>query len=471
MIIIIAVILNNSILELLFFMMPLPLCSFLAEHCRLLKSLVYSAGNSQERVGTTGGNGYWEAVPDTDPPDFGLSRAWAALWDFMYAFALCHQKLGELDQLRKAGLKEDSKAPAITVSGAGVASLYAPLAIAAVSAERIEGAASAFLRYGKRALDEIRIPEAPVQIGEGIPIQVPKAIGVHAVKVTGIDRAVRLDGVLQAAVPQHITGLRRRAEEEGEIVLKDSDMGGISFLKIVIPKLKELDQHPSVGFRAQVRAASPAGSCRRVQTGDILLVETVQTPVALIDFRDPGGAVLMDDGEEVEIHAPALQQAEPLEDTLIAGGARELSSVSVVTLPDSVQGQADEKIMLFEKAAPGFIQQKAVCLEAVLNPPSLFSLPFLQLDQPLIKGKSPEQRLSALKTEEQGIRAVVQCPFQDIFQCFFRHDSGIPGASLGDFIPIEAIGAVHIAKAGDRLQQKGEHDITSGDLCLRMRCS
>ena len=126
----------------------------------------------------------------------------------------------------------------------------------------------------------------------------------------------------------------------------------------------------------------------------------------------------MDDGEEVEIHAPALQQAEPLEDTLIAGGARELSSVSVVTLPDSVQGQADEKIMLFEKAAPGFIQEKAVCLEAVLNPPSLFSLSFLQLDQPFIKGKSPEQRLSALKAEEQGIRTVVQCPFQDIFQCF-----------------------------------------------------
>ena len=320
MIIIIAVILNNSILELLFFMMPLPLCSFLAEHCRALKSLVYSAGNSQERVGTTGGNGYWEAVPDTDPPDFGLSRAWAALWDFMYAFALCHQKLGELDQLRKAGLKEDSKAPAITVSGAGVASLYAPLAIAAVSAERIEGAASAFLRYGKRALDEIRIPEAPVQIGEGIPIQVPEAIGVRAVKVAGIDGAVRLDGILQAAVPQHIAGLRRRTEEEREIVLKDSDMGGISFLKIVIPKLKELYQHPSVGLRTQVRAASPAGSCRGIQAGDILLVETVQPPVALIDFRDPGGAVLMDDGEEVEIHTAALQKTEPLEDTLIAGG-------------------------------------------------------------------------------------------------------------------------------------------------------
>ena len=175
----------------------------------------------------------------------------------MHAFASRYQKLGELDQLRKAGLKEDSKAPAITVSGAGVFPLYAPLAKAAVPAERIEGAASAFLRYGKRALDEIRIPEAPVQIGEGIPIQVPEAIGVHAVEVAGIDRAVRLDGVLQAAVPQHIAGLRRGAEEEREIVLKDSDMGGISFLKIVIPKLKELYQHPSVGLRTQVRAASP----------------------------------------------------------------------------------------------------------------------------------------------------------------------------------------------------------------------
>jgi len=40
----------------------------------------------------------------------------------------------------------------------------------------------------------------------------------------------------------------------------------------------------------------------------------------LIDFRDPGGAVLMYDGEEVEIHTAALQQEEPIEDTLIAGG-------------------------------------------------------------------------------------------------------------------------------------------------------
>jgi len=52
----------------------------------------------------------------------------------------------------------------------------------------------------------------------------------------------------------------------------------------------------------------------------------------------------------------------------------------------------------------------------VLNPPALFSPLFLQLDQPFIKGKPPEQGLSALKAEEQGIRAVVQCPFQDIFQ-------------------------------------------------------
>jgi len=235
----------------------------------LIKSLVYSSGDSQGRSGIAGWNGYREAVPDTGFPDFGLSQAkplgaidsppaaQAVLWDFMHAFALCYQKLGELDQLRKAGLKEDSEAPAITVSGAGVFSLYAPLAKAAVPAERIEGAASAFLRYGKRALDEIRIPEAPVQIGEGILIQVSEAIGVHAAKVAGIDRAVRLDGVLQAAVPQHIAGLRRGAEEEREIVLKDSDMGGGSFLKIVIPKLKELYQHPSVGFRTQVRAASP----------------------------------------------------------------------------------------------------------------------------------------------------------------------------------------------------------------------
>ena len=69
------------------------------------------------------------------------------------------------------------------------------------------------------------LPAPPVDHVKTFRIQIPQPVLIQHIEIAGIDAAVRLHHILQAADPSLFAGLRHLSHQNTDIILELSDIG------------------------------------------------------------------------------------------------------------------------------------------------------------------------------------------------------------------------------------------------------
>jgi len=129
------------------------------------------------------------------------------------------------------------------------------------------------------------------------------------------------------------------------------------------------------------------------------LLAAGQTPRNIADALADPDVPRVDDAQDVAAHAVALQQPPAAHDVRVRGRTAAGDPVAVVVLRRAVEAQADEETLGREEAAPRLVEEGAVGLEGVEDPPARRPVPLLERDDPAEVVEPEDGRLAAVPEE------------------------------------------------------------------------
>ena len=109
----------------------------------------------------------------------------------------------------------------------------------------------------------------------------------------------------------------------------------------------------------------------------------------------------------------------------------------------AINGDTNQKVMLFEKGAERFIKECSVCLQGLADSSLVvFQLIYIPNEE-FKKGDAGKKRLTALKHEiDMGTGSAKFENFSyEILGSSFRHEHGIAAGSVFCFIAVKAVAA------------------------------
>ena len=176
-----------------------------------------------------------------------------------------------------------------------------------------------------------------------------------------------------------------------------------------------------------------------------------------VDFPAPLLAERCNHAEDVELHAVLRQVADSLHHPLESGAALAVGAEAVVDFGRAVQAHAHQEAVFGQEAGPVAVKQQGVGLQRVghrLAPPARLHLAVHRL---AIEVQPGQGGFAALPGEDAGREAVAQVvrahPLQDCLRHHFQAAVVAQGLVRAE---VEAVAAVEVTEAPDRLDQQGE---------------
>jgi hypothetical protein len=301
---------------------------------------------------------------------------------------------------------------------------------------------------------ELRLLGRIEHIDQPIFLDVSQIVVFFNKKVTGIHSAVVFYDHINAALLKERAFRRLQLQIEMEQGIEKPDRSpGDSRPEIGKPEIKQTDKEITVLIRGNGIGCPPAGlSGIGFAAGDELHVVQADGFEKGIDLFGKKNGIIIDKGQGVHFHTFGEEEFRDLFHTGPGTGTVGETSVSVVNVPGTVDGQSDQKFVRSEKAGPVFIEEQTVCLEGIAHRLSL-SVLLLEGDHSFKKRFSQKSRFPSLPGERNGPPALGERLPDGLFQNLAAHAVRGGARKKSGFFPVETVGAEHIAVRSGRFHQ------------------
>ncbi len=181
-----------------------------------------------------------------------------------------------------------------------------------------------------------------------------------------------------------------------------------------------------------------------------------------VDFERLLGVDAVDDGEGVEFDLVFFEAGEAAHGGVEGGFAVLVIAVEIVDGSGTIDGEADEEVVLGEEFTPRVVEEGAVGLEGVGDIFAVGEL-LLEGDDFLEEGDSEEGGFAALPGEVNigtglGVDVLLDVGLEDVV----GHGPVALVGVEGFFFEIEAVGAVEVADGADGLGEDVEVEAVLG---------
>lgn len=191
---------------------------------------------------------------------------------------------------------------------------------------------------------------------------------------------------------------------------------------------------------------------RTLDEGDELEVTRADLFEEAVDFLRVAGVEGVDDGEDVEIDAVALENVEAAQDAREGGLAGAVLPVGVVEAGGAVDAEADEEPVLGQEAAPRVIQEGAVGLKGVVDAFAA-GVPLLKSDDLAEKLDAHKGGLAALPRERDLLDILRGDVLANVaLEHRGRHAAGTVGGKAVLLFEVEAVAAIEVARGAGGLR-------------------
>ena len=241
------------------------------------------------------------------------------------------------------------------------------LPLAALSAtEREKPALSAFFRNNKTLPDKLRRLFSGQSVFNGGVLNVSKQPFIGAVEITRIKISVAFNNKLMGAVTAERALLCPFSEIHSYIIVKLSDADIVSSHKVLDIQIENAYQKVGILSVCHIKPALLLAFKRAQARNELQIMKTVIPEVFIYLFAS-FGAVTGQNGQYIELHLMLLQKLRCFENSEICAFSVGINT-EAVALAVSVKTQSDKELILPEKDAPFFVEQRSVSLNGKENP-------------------------------------------------------------------------------------------------------
>ena len=242
-----------------------------------------------------------------------------------------------------------------------------PVPLTPAPAKGIPAAIQAFPAQPERAFHKTDFLLPPGNIREAVRIEVSQAILIQHIEIARVNAPIRLHRALNAAYAAMLTGFGRITEEDAKIIFKLPNIRRITAFPVCIPQIKQVAKKLSVLFRGQGISNGAVPRSQRFQADDILRMAPAAFFVRLLEFPHVFRCVPGYDGKNVVLDPAAVKHRCGFQHPVKGAVSGGITAIVIMRFPRSIHGQADQKLIIREKAAPLLIQRKPVCLESIMD--------------------------------------------------------------------------------------------------------
>ena len=173
----------------------------------------------------------------------------------------------------------------------------------------------------------------------------------------------------------------------------------------------------------------------------------------MVDFSNGAGVSPGHHTQNIIFHPVPVEQLHRLHDGGEGASSLYVHPVPVVDLPRPVQRQAHKEVILGKERRPFFRDAKAVGLDGILHGYPGLRMFFFQLHDLPEEVQSGQRRLTALKGKGTASLRRLHGGADDFLHPLGRQHTRKRLLPVLRHIPVEAVGAAHVAGGGRRFDQ------------------